>query len=295
MGQVLIRRERVTWLNLRAMNHPAFLPTDGALPARRGVPRLGAALMPGAAPSELGPVQWAGLAMAVLALHGLAAWVVWHGQASPHVELAPPPIEVSLITSEPVATPAQPTPVVPASPAPRPPATPSTAVPALPERAVVASTRPAAQPDMPAPAAAPEPNRVANTSAPVNQAVQSAQPTAPVAAAAPPAPVSETVHPAMPPRAVSGSAVRYLLAPVLQYPRVSRDLGESGSVRLRVLVDEQGRPKEVEILKSCGFPRLDQQAVLAMKAARFQPLIEDGVPRAAWVTPGPLVFNLEEQ
>jgi protein TonB len=282
------------------MNHPATLPPDGALLARRGMPRLGAAVVPGVAPSELGLVQWVGLVMAVLALHGVAAWVVWHGQASQHVELAPPPIEVSLITSEPVATPTQPTPVAPASPAPRRPATPSAAVPPLaarplPERAVVTSTRPAAQPDMPAPTVAPELNRVANAGAPVNQTVQSAQPTAPVATAASPAPVPDTVRPASPPRAVSGSAVRYLLAPVLQYPRVSRDLGESGSVRLRVLVDEQGRPKEVEILKSCGFPRLDQQAVLAMKAARFQPLIEDGVPRAAWVTPGPLVFNLEEQ
>ena len=90
------------------------------------------------------------------------------------------------------------------------------------------------------------------------------------------------------------SAVRYLVPPALVYPRISRELGESGVVRLKVLVDEQGRTKDVVVLQSSGYSRLDQQAVQAMRAARFQPHLEDGVPRAVWVV-APLTFQLEDQ
>jgi protein TonB len=65
-------------------------------------------------------------------------------------------------------------------------------------------------------------------------------------------------------------------------------------VRLKILVDEQGRPKDIDIAKSSGFPRLDQEAIRAIRAARFQPYVEDGTPRAVWVQ-APLTFNLEEQ
>ena len=47
------------------------------------------------------------------------------------------------------------------------------------------------------------------------------------------------------------------------YPPASRRLDEHGAVRLRVLVDERGRPREVQIAKSSGFERLDQAAVTA--------------------------------
>ena len=70
-------------------------------------------------------------------------------------------------------------------------------------------------------------------------------------------------------------------------------LGEQGVVRLKVLVDEQGRPKDIEVARSSGYPRLDQQAVQAMKKARFQPHLEDGQARSVWVL-APLTFNLED-
>ncbi len=88
------------------------------------------------------------------------------------------------------------------------------------------------------------------------------------------------------------ASVRYLVEPPQIYPRASLDLGESGVVVLRVLVDEEGRPKDVQLVKSSGFPRLDRQAVQNMKSARFQPHVEAGVPRAVWV-PAEIVFNLE--
>jgi protein TonB len=114
-------------------------------------------------------------------------------------------------------------------------------------------------------------------------------------AAAPQTGPATTAPPAPPaPKVLPSSAVRYLVPPTLVYPRISRELGESGIVRLKVLVDEQGRTKDVTVLQSSGFSRLDQQAVQAMRSARFQPHLEDGVPRAVWVV-APLTFQLEDQ
>jgi protein TonB len=71
-------------------------------------------------------------------------------------------------------------------------------------------------------------------------------------------------------------------------------LGESGVVRLRVLIDEQGRPTKVALDTggSSGFPRLASEAIRAMYAARFQPRVSDGVPRAV-STIAPIEFNPE--
>src|SRR5688500_1859474 len=41
------------------------------------------------------------------------------------------------------------------------------------------------------------------------------------------------------------------------YPAQSRRLGEEGTVTFRVLVDEKGRPLQVSVMQSSGFPRLD--------------------------------------
>lgn len=90
------------------------------------------------------------------------------------------------------------------------------------------------------------------------------------------------------------SSLRYLIEPKAIYPPVSRELGESGVVKLRVLIDEQGRPTSVTVATTSGFPRLDKEAVRAMNAARFQPRVVDGVPRSV-STIASLDFNLEEQ
>lgn len=88
------------------------------------------------------------------------------------------------------------------------------------------------------------------------------------------------------------SAMRYLVEPAKVYPRASRELGETGVVRLRVLIDEEGRPKTVQLVRSAGFPRLDKQAVQNMSVARFQPHTEGGEPRAVWVQ-AEIVFSLD--
>jgi periplasmic protein TonB len=53
------------------------------------------------------------------------------------------------------------------------------------------------------------------------------------------------------------------------YPAVSRRSGEEGIVRLKVLVDEKGRPKDVQIAQSSGFPRLDEAAKQAVSRWKF--------------------------
>jgi protein TonB len=54
------------------------------------------------------------------------------------------------------------------------------------------------------------------------------------------------------------------------YPPVSRRAGEEGTVRLKVLVDESGRPKDVNVAQSSGHDRLDQAAMDAVRKWRFQ-------------------------
>jgi protein TonB len=121
--------------------------------------------------------------------------------------------------------------------------------------------------------AAPEIAPVAET-APASTPTESTAPTAAVAAASPAAAVE--APPA--PRPVPSSALRYLVAPPLAFPPASRRLGESGTVVLRVVVDVQGLPKRIALQRSSGFARLDEQALAAMRQARFAPCTERGEP-----------------
>lgn len=66
------------------------------------------------------------------------------------------------------------------------------------------------------------------------------------------------------------------------YPPASRRLDEHGVVHLRVLVDERGRPREVQIAQSSGFDRLDQAAVTAVRRWQFSPAIQESRAVTAW-------------
>lgn len=76
------------------------------------------------------------------------------------------------------------------------------------------------------------------------------------------------------------------------YPPASRRLDEEGVVRLRVLVDERGRPHEVQIAKSSGFDRLDQAAVTAVRRWQFSPAMQASGAVTAW-TQVNVVFKLD--
>lgn len=119
--------------------------------------------------------------------------------------------------------------------------------------------------------------------APAAPATQAVATTAPVAVSAP-APT-----PPAAPRTVSD--VEYLRAPQPVYPNISRRLGESGTVVLRILIGEKGLPEQVLVQKSSGFSNLDEAGRQAAMRALFKPHLEDGKPVAVYVIV-PLNFQL---
>jgi protein TonB len=114
----------------------------------------------------------------------------------------------------------------------------------------------------------------------------SAPAAAPVVAAAPP-------RPAPPERIELPSAsAEYLNNPPPAYPPLSRRLGETGKVTLRVLVQSDGTAGAVEIYRSSGYARLDQAAQQAVQRWRFVPGKRNGEPQAMWFLV-PIQFVLE--
>ncbi|MCW3482231.1 energy transducer TonB [Neisseriaceae bacterium JH1-16] len=73
--------------------------------------------------------------------------------------------------------------------------------------------------------------------------------------------------PVTPPTQVGG----YASTPRPNYPPLSVEMGEEGSVRIRAQIDADGRPSDVTVAKGSGFPRLDRAAVTAVKGWRFNP------------------------
>jgi protein TonB len=78
------------------------------------------------------------------------------------------------------------------------------------------------------------------------------------------------------------------------YPPASRRLGEQGTVKLKVLVDEKGRPQEIVVGQSSGFPRLDQAAVTAVRRWRFVAATDGQTPITTW-TQVAITFRLTDQ
>ena len=107
---------------------------------------------------------------------------------------------------------------------------------------------------------------------------------------APPAPVPPPAPPA--PKLLPATAVRYVVPPAIEVPMASRRLGESGTVLLRVVVDSAGLPRQVTLHKSSGHARLDEQAMGAMRQARFKPQTENGLP-IEWIVIAPLQYEIE--
>ena len=70
------------------------------------------------------------------------------------------------------------------------------------------------------------------------------------------------------------------------YPTLSRRLGETGVVVLRVELDESGRVASVRIHATSGHARLDEAAVGAVKTWRCTPALRNGQPvRASALQP----------
>jgi protein TonB len=128
--------------------------------------------------------------------------------------------------------------------------------------------------------------------APAPPAVAAALATAMPAAtpdAAPPAPVIAATPPTAPaPVQAASPVLRVARADHRQcapapYPRALRERGIEGTVRLRVLVDAEGRAADVRLVAGSGWRLFDQQALQQAQGCRFFPATRDGQGVESWV------------
>jgi protein TonB len=97
-------------------------------------------------------------------------------------------------------------------------------------------------------------------------------------------PVEPAVRSLPPPRSNSGAEgrfaqeVRTLIERKKIYPATARDLGMTGTVEVRYVLDRSGKLHQADILTSSGYPLLDQAALKAVQGAKFSAMPED-----AWI------------
>lgn len=84
----------------------------------------------------------------------------------------------------------------------------------------------------------------------------------------------------------------YLLNPAPTYPALSRRMREEGKVVLRVFVEPDGRPSQLEIKTSSESHHLDQAALDAVRRWTFVAARRGDEAIGAWVLV-PIVFNLK--
>ncbi len=243
---------------------PAQPPASTPLPPRQTIHWRGALQ----ASSALSQAQARRLVAAVACVHLAAVWALLQVPAVRDAVRQVAPMMVDLVAAEqPEAPPPPPRatvqPVL--QPPQRPPLLVAPVQAAEPEP-VFTAPPPPAEPVVPAPLAA----------APA--------PLAPPAPAAPPPPPARKVVPP--------TAVQYLVLPPVEVPRASRRAGEHGVVWLRVVVDVRGLPAQIQLQRSSGFTRLDEQALWAMRQARFKPQTDNGTPIELEVT-APIDYPLE--
>jgi protein TonB len=66
------------------------------------------------------------------------------------------------------------------------------------------------------------------------------------------------------------------------YPPQSRRAGEEGTGVFRVLVDASGHASGVTVVKSTGFPKLDDAAMTAIRKWLFKAAVQNGQPVQSW-------------
>lgn len=83
----------------------------------------------------------------------------------------------------------------------------------------------------------------------------------------------------------------YLDNPAPVYPVISRRMREEGKVLLRVFVEPNGRPSQIQVSASSDSPRLDKTAQEAVWHWKFVPAQRGSEAVGAWVLV-PIVFSL---
>ncbi len=193
---------------------------------------------------------------AVLLAHAGVVWLVVQQLASPSLPGASDPVILASVVAEipvAVAQPVQTTPTRPAQ--------------ALAQRPAVQQT------------VTPEPQTAPSEISPANHAA----PRSPTAAAAlgttgsagPTSTVAQAV-------VLPSSDADYLNNPPPAYPRMSRRLGEQGTVLVRVFINAEGRAEKADIRTTSGYPRLDDAALETVQRWRYVPGKRAGQPEAMW-------------
>jgi protein TonB len=77
--------------------------------------------------------------------------------------------------------------------------------------------------------------------------------------------------------------VEYVRAPAPVYPAESKRKRERGTCVLRVMVDSNGRPAQIQVERSSGFERLDSAAREAVEKTLFHPYEVNGIAQPAQV------------
>lgn len=191
-----------------------------------------------------------------------------------------------------------------------PPTPPAARAPAA-TRAPEAATQPQPQPQPAAQRArreaAPEPARaaltpghatpqaVATTAAETASALPTEVPTAaaaaPTSAVAAPATLARPTEQASPAAAPARAEAQPLViaradrqhCPPAPHPAALRERGIEGAVLLRVKVDMQGRPADVQLLAGSGWRLFDEAALQQVRACRFIPATQGGQAIDSWV------------
>ena len=140
-------------------------------------------------------------------------------------------------------------------------------------------------PDLPPPVfpvVAPPPKPQPPKPPPPKPRVTTAPPTdtPPQPSAAPPAPQAG-------PRTVNAAQVGWLVRPNPIYPLRAKRAGNQGTAVVTAYVDTTGRPSQVRLEKSSGYPELDESALSSVRASQL-----NRIPEPMWVT-APIIFNLQ--
>ena len=84
-----------------------------------------------------------------------------------------------------------------------------------------------------------------------------------------------------------------LRQPSVQYPPISYDNAEEGTVTLLLAVQPDGSISDIRIARSSGYQRLDAAAVRSLRQAKFQPATCHGKPIAVRIHQS-FVFELTD-
>jgi protein TonB len=103
----------------------------------------------------------------------------------------------------------------------------------------------------------------------------------------PPQPSAAPLAPQAGPRTVDVAQVGWLVRPNPVYPLRARRAGNHGTAMVKAYVDTTGRPSQVSLQASSGYPELDEQAMSAVRASQLR-----HIPEPMWVI-APIGFNLQ--